>query len=87
MCNMLCEIEGGIEALRESDGKNYLKPNSQSRNLNIYVKHSIAFIANFAAAINLKISSHDIHVCFSFNQMFDDDVNVVLGLPGLVLHQ
>ena len=30
------KIEGGVEALREYDYTNFLKPNSQSRNLNIY---------------------------------------------------
>ena len=31
------KIEGGVGALRESDVTKFLKPNSQSRNLNIYV--------------------------------------------------
>ena len=30
------KIEGGVEALREYDDKNFLKPNGQSRNLNIH---------------------------------------------------
>ena len=30
------KIEGGVGALRESDVTNFLKPNGQSRNLNIY---------------------------------------------------
>ena len=30
------KIEGGVGALRESDDTNYLKPNGQSRNLDIY---------------------------------------------------
>ena len=36
MCNTRCKIEGGVGALRESDDTNFLKPNGQSRNLNIY---------------------------------------------------
>ena len=30
------KIEGGVGALRESDDTNFLKPNGQSRNLDIY---------------------------------------------------
>ena len=30
------KIEGGVGALRESDDTKFLKPNGQSRNLNIY---------------------------------------------------
>ena len=30
------KIEGGVGALRESDDTNFLNPNGQSRNLNIY---------------------------------------------------
>ena len=30
------KIEGGVGALRESDDTSFLKPNGQSRNLNIY---------------------------------------------------
>ena len=30
------QIEVGVDALRESDATNFLKPNGQSRNLNIY---------------------------------------------------
>ena len=33
------KIEGGVGALRESDVTNFLKPNGQSRNLNIYGRH------------------------------------------------
>ena len=36
MCYMRRKIEGGVVALRESDDTNFLKPNGQSRNLNIY---------------------------------------------------
>ena len=32
------KIEGGVGALREPDDTNFLKPNDQSRNLNIYIK-------------------------------------------------
>ena len=30
------KLEGGVGALRESDDTNLLKPNGQSRNLNVY---------------------------------------------------
>ena len=36
MCYTRRKIEGGVEALRESDDANFLKPDGQSRNLNIY---------------------------------------------------
>ena len=36
MCYTRRKIEGGVGALRESDDSNFLKPNGQSRNLNIY---------------------------------------------------
>ena len=36
MCYTRRKIEGGVGALRESDDTNFLKPNGQSRNLNIY---------------------------------------------------
>ena len=36
MCYTLPKIEGGIGALRECDDTNFVKPNGQSRNLNIY---------------------------------------------------
>ena len=36
MCYTQRKLEGGAGALRESDDTNFLKPNGQSRNLNIY---------------------------------------------------
>ena len=36
MCYTRRKIEGGVDALREFDDTNFLKPNGQSRNLNIY---------------------------------------------------
>ena len=36
MCYTRRKIEGDVVALRESDDTNFLKPNGQSRNLNIY---------------------------------------------------
>ena len=33
MCYTQRKIEGGVDALRESDDRNFLKPNGQSRNL------------------------------------------------------
>ena len=47
MCYTRRKIEGGVGALRESDDTNFLKPNGQSRNLNIY--------AFFAHAISKTI--------------------------------
>ena len=38
MCYTRRKIEGGVEALREYDDTKVLKPNGQSRNLNIYVQ-------------------------------------------------
>ena len=40
MCYTRRKIEGGVVALRESDNTNFLKPNGQSRNLNIYESNS-----------------------------------------------
>ena len=36
MCYTRRKIEDGVDALRESDDTNFLKPNGQSRNFNIY---------------------------------------------------
>ena len=36
MCYTQRQIQGGVSALRESDDTTFLKPNRQSRNLNIY---------------------------------------------------
>ena len=36
MCYTRRKIEGGIDALREADGANFLKPDGQSRNLHVY---------------------------------------------------
>ena len=36
MCYTQRKIEGGVGALRESDDTNFLEPNGQSRNLNVY---------------------------------------------------
>ena len=36
MCYTQRKIEGGVGALQESDDTNFLKPNGQSRNLNVY---------------------------------------------------
>ena len=38
MCYKRRKIEGGVGALRESDDINFLKPNGQSRNLNVDVR-------------------------------------------------
>ena len=40
MCYTRRKIQGGVGALRESDDTNFLKPNGQSRNLNVYGKDS-----------------------------------------------
>ena len=40
MCYTRCKIEGGVGTLQESVDTNFLKPNGQSRNLNIYVYKS-----------------------------------------------
>ena len=36
MCYTRRKIQGGVGALREFDDTNFLKPNGQSRNLNVY---------------------------------------------------
>ena len=36
MCYTQRKIQGGVGALRESDDTNFLNPNGQSRNLNVY---------------------------------------------------
>ena len=36
MCYTRRKIEGDVVALHESDDTNFLKPNGQSRNLNVY---------------------------------------------------
>ena len=36
MCYTQRKIEGGVGALRDADDTKFLKPNGQSRNLNIY---------------------------------------------------
>ena len=36
MCYTRRKLEGGVGALRESDDTNFLKPNGQSRNLDVY---------------------------------------------------
>ena len=41
MCYTRRKIEGGVGALRESVDTNFLKPNSQSRNLNIYAEQPL----------------------------------------------
>ena len=44
MCYARRKIEGGDGALRESDYTNFLKPNGQSRNLNIYGLYTLQCI-------------------------------------------
>ena len=36
MCYTQRKIQGGVGALRESNDTNFLNPNGQSRNLNVY---------------------------------------------------
>ena len=43
MCYTRRKIEGGVGALRESDDSNFLKPNGQSRNLNVYVIREVRY--------------------------------------------
>ena len=44
MCYTRRKIEGGVGALRETDDANFLKPNGQSRNLNIYEIQAQKFV-------------------------------------------
>ena len=55
MCYARRKIEGGVVALRESDDSNFLKPNGQSRNLNIY-DNSIHIIKVKKSNFNLILS-------------------------------
>ena len=48
MCYTRRKIEGGVGALRESDDANFLKPNGQSRNLNIYEQLAFSFVVGVA---------------------------------------
>ena len=41
------KVEGGVGALRESDDTNFLKPNGQSRNLNVYGRNHNKEATNF----------------------------------------
>ena len=43
------QIEGGVEALREYDDTNFLKPNGQSRNLNIYDNNCEVHLLTYAS--------------------------------------
>ena len=47
MCYTRRKIQGGADALRESDDTNFLKLNGQSRNLNIYVQRSTVQPSSF----------------------------------------
>ena len=53
MCYTRRKIEGGVGALRESDDTNFLKPNGQSRNLNIYDAYRTFTIAQLTCGITL----------------------------------
>ena len=39
MCYTRRKIQGGVGALREFDDTNFLNPNGQSRNLDVYVSN------------------------------------------------
>ena len=47
MCYTQRKIEGGVGALRDADDTNFLKPNGQSRNLNIYGSYVLTFVRLF----------------------------------------
>ena len=47
MCYTRRKLEGGVAALRVSDDTNFLKPNGQSRNLNIYGVNIALFSIHF----------------------------------------
>ena len=44
MCYTRRKLQGGVGAQRESGDINFLKPNDQSRNLNVYAKDKGATI-------------------------------------------
>ena len=57
MCYTRRKIEGGVGALREFDDANFLKPNGQSRNLNIYDKYTWPEVKFFLLTFTHTISS------------------------------
>ena len=55
-------ILGGVGALRESDDTNFMKPNGQSRNLNIYVINRTNWpMAQNSACSSLPPSDDHLH--------------------------
>ena len=59
MCYARRKIEGGVGALRESDDTNFLKPNGQSTNLNIYS----LLLGEAFRVYNWKHVDHQNHSC------------------------
>ena len=55
MCYTRRKIQGGVGALRESDDTNFLEPNGQSRNLNVY-ESQLEAIALRSVLHNVKIA-------------------------------
>ena len=44
------KVEGGVGSLRESDDTDFLKPNGQSRNLNIYDSSPFLLVLGYEVA-------------------------------------
>ena len=64
MCYTRRKIEGGVFTLRECDDTNFLKPNGQSRNLNIYGINNRLSLLMYLLACN--ICSADIFIFKTF---------------------
>ena len=60
MCCTRHKFEGGVVALRESDDTNFLKPNGQSRNLNVYAHYS---------SITLSMKVKPLYLACDFGQI------------------
>ena len=100
MCYTRRKIQGGVGALRESDDTNYLKPNGQSRNLNIYDKDTalqssddrivsiLPALVSFGL-LNLKdvvaSKASNSRLEIFFYIIFTSLLSVYLDEPGLVL--
>ena len=71
MCYTRRKIEGGVFTLRECDDTNFLKPNGQSRNLNIYgLGHKVT-----KACSSIKASQVELFMAF-----YDYGVEIILRL-------
>ena len=67
MCYTRRKIQGGVGALRESDDTNFLEPNGQSRNLNVYgFGTKIIPISNPTTRILPRLINAQLHEAFMY---------------------